>query len=88
MGKLPAEFLRHIIDEYDLVLATVQGLTKQSLKTQYPDVEWKAISGTRNILAHVYWGVDLDIIWDVVQHDLPVLNKQARAILDDLLRIP
>ncbi len=116
MSKLPAELLRHIIDECDLVLATVQGLTKEQfladkvrvravelsvyiigeatrmlpddLKTQYPDIEWKAISGTRNILAHVYWGVDLDIIWDVVQHDLPVLSKRASAILDDLLRIP
>ncbi len=52
--------------------------------TQYPDVEWKAIRGTRNILAHVYWGVDLDIIWDVVQHDLPILREQANRILDDL----
>ena len=112
MSKLPAELLRHIIDECALVLATVQGLTKEQfladkvivraversvyiigeatrnlpadLKTQYPSVEWKAIRGTRNILAHVYWGVDLDIIWDVVQHDLPILREQANSILDDL----
>ena len=56
----------------------------EDLKNQYPDVEWKAIRGTRNILAHVYWGVDLDIIWDVVQHDLPVLREQANRMLDDL----
>lgn len=112
MSKLPAELLRPLIDECDLILANVQGLTKEQfladkvmvraversvyiigeatrilpddLKTQYPDVEWRAISGTRNILAHVYWGVDLDIIWDVVQHDLSLLREQAYKMLDDL----
>jgi len=53
----------------------------QSLKRDYPDVEWKKIAGLRDILVHEYFGVDLEIIWDVIENHLPVLRGQVERMI-------
>ena len=50
------------------------------IKSAYPEVPWREISGFRNILVHDYLGVDLDAIWGVVETDLPPLEKALVAI--------
>lgn len=54
----------------------------QDFKNLHPEIPWKQISGMRNILIHVYFGVDKDIVWAVVERDLPVLKVGIRAILE------
>lgn len=44
------------------------------LKARHPEVPWRDIRNTRNVLAHVYFGVDLERVWEVVQRDLPALK--------------
>lgn len=41
------------------------------VRKDHPDVEWKKIAGLRDILAHSYFGVDMDVVWDVVKNKLP-----------------
>ncbi len=41
---------------------------------QHPDVPWHQIAGLRNRIVHEYFGLDLELIWQVVQHDLPQLR--------------
>ena len=43
---------------------------------QYVDVPWKMMKGIRNILAHEYFGVDLEIIWKTIKEDLPILKER------------
>jgi uncharacterized protein with HEPN domain len=45
----------------------------ESVRARYPSVEWKKIAGLRDILAHHYFEVDLEIIRDVLQNKLPAL---------------
>lgn len=54
----------------------------EDFKKQHPDIEWKKIAGLRDILAHEYFGVDLAILWDIIETKLPVLKKKISKIQD------
>lgn len=45
---------------------------------QYDDIPWSLMKGIRTILAHEYFGVDLEIIWKTVTEDLPLLKKRLK----------
>lgn len=45
------------------------------IQEQYEHVPWGMMKGIRNILAHEYFGVDLEIIWRTIKVDLPALKK-------------
>lgn len=46
----------------------------EELAARHPGVPWRQISGLRNRIVHDYFGLDLEIIWQVIQHDLPQLK--------------
>ena len=48
------------------------------IRSQHQQVEWKKIAGLRDILIHHYFGIDAEIIWDVVHNKLPDLESQIR----------
>ncbi len=45
-----------------------------NFKDKHRHVEWVKIVGLRNRIVHDYFGLDIHIIWQIIQHDLPVLN--------------
>jgi uncharacterized protein with HEPN domain len=53
----------------------------EDFRAQYPAVEWRAMAGMRDRLIHDYFGVDFELVWDVVQHRVPDLRRQIADIL-------
>lgn len=53
----------------------------ESTRLEHANIEWRKIAGLRDILAHQYFGVDVEIIWDVLQNKLPALEKEIIKIL-------
>ena len=54
------------------------------IKDKYPDIPWKKIAGMRDILIHEYFGIDIDLTWEVVVRDIPDLKEQILQIRNDL----
>jgi len=53
-------------------------------KKNYNKIPWRQIIGMREILIHQYFGVDLNLTWEVIEKDLPELKKQINKIKKDL----
>lgn len=59
------------------------------LKDEHDEMPWQQIVGMRHILVHRYFEVDTDLIWSVVEDDVPALKQQIELILKDpLLKEP
>ena len=51
-------------------------------KQKYPHIEWRAMAGMRDKLIHDYFGIDYEIVWDVVTNKIPTLRLKIKEILD------
>ena len=45
-------------------------------------MDWRRVAAFRNVLVHDYLGIDLEIVWKIVQHDVPELKRVIAAMLD------
>jgi uncharacterized protein with HEPN domain len=55
----------------------------KSFKDNYPKVPWRQITGMRDKLIHDYFGIDIEIVWDVLKNKLPELNDHLNNIFKD-----
>ncbi len=55
-----------------------------TVRSGYPEIEWAKIAGLRDVLIHQYFGIDLEIIWEIIQIKLPDLDAQIKRILSEL----
>jgi uncharacterized protein with HEPN domain len=55
--------------------------TSLDVRTQHPEIPWRELISLRNRLTHGYFDVNLDILWHILQHDIPPLLSSLRMII-------
>jgi uncharacterized protein with HEPN domain len=55
---------------------------ENSFKENRPEIPWREIADFRNVLAHEYWDIDLDIIWKAINDDVPNLKKALSPLIE------
>ena len=58
-------------------------LLSEDIKANHNDIPWREIAATRNYLIHDYFGVNIDIIWEIATIDIPNLKPQIESIFSD-----
>lgn len=64
------------------IIGEAANLITPETKALFSDMEWKQIVGMRHILVHEYFGIDFDLIWQVIIKDLPVLRQKVTTVLE------
>lgn len=57
----------------------------EETRIKYADVKWRKMAGFRDILAHNYFGISDEIVWDIVENEIPRLAEQIQFILNEKL---
>jgi len=74
-----ARALMHAI----LEIGEAASRTSDAGRSRAPEVPWAQIVGMRNVLIHVYWGVDFDRLWKTVTEELPALLAMLEVATKD-----
>jgi uncharacterized protein with HEPN domain len=78
-GKTQDAVIRNI----EIIGQAVKGISDDTRALE-PDVPWRQIAGMRDKLIHEYFGVDLVLVWDVVERELPILRPQLEKLRERL----
>lgn len=64
-----------------IVIGEMSNKLSGPFKDQSPHIDWRKISALRNIIAHDYFGIDEEEIWQIIKNKLPVLLANLKEIL-------
>jgi len=87
VAKMDSDGFRHDRKTVDAVVRNFEIIGEASkfipndVRGKYRDVDWQAIIGLRNRIAHEYFGISLTILWHIIKEELPKLKNQMEEIL-------
>lgn len=64
-----------------VVIGEMAAKVSEDLTNSYPEVPWIKVKGFRNIIAHNYFGVDAEEVWQIIQNHPPELTDQIKEII-------
>lgn len=68
-----------VIRNIEILGQAVKGLSEETRALE-PEIPWRQIAGMRDKLIHEYFGVDLGLVWDVVERELPPLRSTTDGL--------
>ena len=71
-----------VVRNLEIIGEAVKKLSDET-RTKYHEIDWKKMAGLRDILIHEYYGIDIEIIWDIIANKLLPLAKQIEVMLKD-----
>jgi uncharacterized protein with HEPN domain len=78
------ELLQNWIVRHLQIIGEAARIMPQDLIDKTPHIPWSKMIGMRNILVHDYFRIDTEIVWQVVERDLPNLKRLLQALLEEL----
>lgn len=66
------------------IIGEAANLITKDTKALFTNMEWSQIIGMRHVLVHEYFGMDFELIWQVIIDDLPVLKSKVISVLNNL----
>jgi uncharacterized protein with HEPN domain len=64
------------------IIGEAAGKLPEQIQKAAPEIDWRKITGLRNILIHEYFGINSPIVWDIVQNKLGPLETVCRKLLE------
>ncbi|WP_291920707.1 HepT-like ribonuclease domain-containing protein [Chitinophaga sp.] len=88
-GKTASDFFENSMMRFAAVkqieiIGEAANLLTAELRDRYTDVAWRQIIGLRHILVHEYFGIDAELIWQIIENDIPVLKERIEDILSSI----
>ena len=65
------------------IMGEAAGRLPDDFKEKYSRIEWYKVVGLRHRIVHEYFGIDLEIIWQILHKDLPELKRKISRIISD-----
>jgi uncharacterized protein with HEPN domain len=72
-----------VIRNIEIMGEAVKALSEKAKKDN-SDIPWKNIAGTRDKLIHDYFGINIDIVWNIIKTEIPVFLPKIKSILQDM----
>lgn len=69
-----------VVRNFEIIGEATKNLSGD-LKTRYPKTDWRSVAGFRDTLIHGYFGIDLEILWDIIVNKIPLLQDEVAAII-------
>ncbi|MDI3548709.1 MAG: hypothetical protein PWR10_2361 [Halanaerobiales bacterium] len=65
------------------IIGEAAGNISDDIKNKYSNIPWRRMIGLRNIVIHDYFGVDLNIIWEIIKVNLPETKPLINKVMDN-----
>lgn len=71
-----------VLRNLEIIGEAVKNISEET-RQKYPNVKWRKIAGFRDIVAHQYFGINDETVWDIVENEIPALITSVKVILGE-----
>jgi uncharacterized protein with HEPN domain len=71
-----------VLRNLEVIGEAVKNISEETRRIS-PQIKWRKIAGFRDIVAHEYFGVNEETVWDIVEKEIPVLLETVKSMLKD-----
>ena len=75
------ELLQTWVVHHLMIIGEACRALSASFRTKHPAEVWRLAAGLRNVIVHEYFGIDVEVVWKVIERDLPALKQTVQEIL-------